>query len=40
MLRVTAEFLAIDSKRPQRAYAGGEPHAGETQLQLSTRVFF
>lgn len=39
-LRVTGEWLRIDSKRNQRALEGLSPHQIDEQLQLSVRVLF
>lgn len=39
-LRLTGEVLAIDSKRPERAIVGIDPHQTEAQTQLSVRIYF
>jgi hypothetical protein len=39
-MRLTGELLEVDSWRAQRLSFGQSPHAIETQVQLSLKVFF
>ena len=39
-LRITAEFLMVDSTRPERASAGDAPRQIEKQFQLAARIYF
>ena len=39
-MRVTGEWLRVDSRRDQRSLAGLPPHQIDRQVQLSLRLLF
>jgi hypothetical protein len=39
-LRLTSEFLLVDSTRPERAVTGDAPRQIEKQFQLAGRIYF